>query len=155
MGTKLLLKHTEQEIVQLDSQEVSKLNSRHLRNERNVTKRNITKHNIKKEFNVKRQNKKYKLGNLTAEQNNHTKKLPPLVERTNKLANQVKDLKGQLKEVEKERLKAIEEKEKKKKAKLLEQKKKQDQMKEQKFKYYERKRKENDLKLKNSMSKED
>ena len=45
--TKLLLKHTEQEIVQLDSQEVSKLNSRHLRNERNVTKRNITKHNIK------------------------------------------------------------------------------------------------------------
>lgn len=28
-------------------------------------------------------------------------------------------------------------------------------MKEEKFKYYERKRKENDLKLKNSMSKED
>ena len=77
------------------------------------------------------------------------------MEKTNKLAKQVKDLKGQLKEVEKERLKAIEEKEKKKKAKLLEQKKKQDQMKEQKFKYYERKRKENDLKLKNSMSKED
>lgn len=153
--TKLLLKHTEQEIVQLDSQEVSKLNSRHLRNERNVTKRNITKHNIKKEFNVKRQNKKYKIGNLTAEQKNHTKKLPPLVEKTNKLANQVKDVKGQLKEVEKESLKAIEEKEKKKKAKLLEQKKKQDQMKEEKFKYYERKRKENDLKLKNSMSKED
>ena len=87
-----------------------------------------TKHNIKKEFNAKRQNKKYKVGNLTAEQKNHTKKLPPLVEKTNKLANQVKDLKGQLKEVEKERLKAIEEKEKKKKAKLLEQKKKQDQI---------------------------
>ena len=71
-----------------------------------MTKRNITKHNIKKEFNVKRQNKKYKVGNLTAEQKNHTKKLPPLVEKTNKLAKQVKDLKGQLKEVEKERIKS-------------------------------------------------
>jgi hypothetical protein len=41
------------------------------------------------------------------------------VEKTNKLAKQVKDLKGQLKEVEKERLKAIEEKEKKEESKAV------------------------------------
>ena len=121
-----------------------------------MTKKNALIKNITLTFKRRKSKKAEGLKNLTKETASHSKRHDKTHKAAEVAAKQVKKLKADVREIEKSLFQACRAEEKKRERQNdLKRKQKKEAMKEQKYKYYARKRKENDKKLKASMSKEE